>query len=248
MATIPAAVPEAQASISPVGRLIGVLFSPKATFEDIVRKPTWALPLIIMVILGGLAGIFINMKMDWREYIAQQIEKSPRAANMSPEQKQQQIEGGAKFAPISTYIIAPLAPGLMLLVVALVMWGAYNLLGGANTDYKTSLAIVAHSYVPTYLSSLLFFLIVFLKPPGSLNVDNPIATNLAAFLPEDTPKWLDALGKNLDVFLLWALVLIGIGFAFTNPRKLKGGKSFTIVFGVFAAYVVLRVGLAFIMS
>jgi hypothetical protein len=166
MATIPAAVPEAQASISPVGRLIGVLFSPKATFEDIVRKPTWALPLIIMVILGGLAGVFINMKMDWREYMAQQIEKSPRAANMSPEQKQQQIEAGAKFAPISTYIIAPLAPGFMLLVVALVMWGAYNLLGGANTDYRTSLAIVAHSYVPTYLSSLLFFLIVFLKPPG----------------------------------------------------------------------------------
>jgi len=33
--------------------------------------------------------------------MSQQIEKSPRSAQMSAEQKQQQIEGGAKFSPSS---------------------------------------------------------------------------------------------------------------------------------------------------
>src|SRR5712691_3248497 len=41
MATTPAPAPEPQASISPFGRIIGVLFSPKSTFEDIARKPSW---------------------------------------------------------------------------------------------------------------------------------------------------------------------------------------------------------------
>jgi len=227
---------------------VGVLFSPKATFADIVRKPSWLLPVAIMIVLGILTAISLNQRMNWRDYVSQQIEKSPRASQLTPEQKQQQIEAGAKIAPISTYISVPLVPIVGLLVVTLVMWGAYNLLGGANTDFKTSLGIVSHAFVPSYIASLLFLVVVFLKPVGSVDLENPVATNVAAFLPEGVPKWLDVLCKNVDVFVIWYLLLIAIGFAATNPKKLKGGKSFTIAFTVMAVYVVLRMGIAFIFS
>ena len=248
MATTPVPAPEPQPAISPLGRIVGVLFSPKATFADIVRQPTWLLPVIIMVVLGLLAAASLNQRMNWRDYVSQQIDKSPRASQLSAEQKQQQIEAGAKFAPISTYIFGAPAPIVILLVVALVMWGSYNLLGGANTNYKTSLAIVSHAFVPSYIGSLLFLLVIFLKPVGTVDLQNPVATNVAAFLPEDTPKWLDALCKNIDIFAIWVLLLIAIGFAATNPKKLKGGKSFTIAVSVMAVYVVLRMGIAFISS
>jgi hypothetical protein len=42
--------------------------------------------------------------------------------------------------------------------------------------------------------------------------------------------------------------LLAIGFAATNPKKLKGSKAFTIAVSVWAAYVVRRVGWAFIFS
>ncbi len=250
MATTPAPIPaaEPQAAISPLGRVVGVLFSPKATFEDIVRKPSWLLPFVIMFVLGLLAAVSLNQRMNWREYVSQQIEKNPSAAQLSAEQKEKQIEVGTKIAPISTYISVPLVPIVGLLVVTLVMWGSYNLLGGANTDFKTSLGIVSHSFVPSYISSLLFLLVIFLKPVGTVDLQNPVATNVAAFLPDDVPKWLDALCKNLDVFVIWYLLLIAIGFAATNPKKLKGGKSFTIAVTVMAVYLVLRVGIAFIFS
>jgi hypothetical protein len=128
------------------------------------------------------------------------------------------------------------------------MWGSYNLLGGANTDFKTSLGIVSHAFVPSYIGSLLLLLVLFLKPAGTVDLQNPVATNVAAFLPDDVPKWLDALCKNVDIFVIWILVLIAIGFAATNPKKLKGGKSFTIAVTVMAVYVVLRMGIAFIFS
>jgi hypothetical protein len=202
----------------------------------------------IMAVLGVLAAVSLNQRMNWREYVSQQIEKSSRASQLTPEQKEQQIEAGVKFAPISTYISVPLVPIVGLLVVTLVMWGAYNLLGGANTDFKTSLGIVSHAFVPSYIGSLLFLLVLFLKPVGTVDLENPVATNVAAFLPDDVPKWLDVLCKNVDVFVIWYLLLIAIGFAATNPKKLKGGKSLTIAVSVMAVYLVLRLGIAFIFS
>jgi len=67
-------------------------------------------------------------------------------------------------------------------------------------------------------------------------------------LPEDSAKWLVALCKSFDIFSIWMLILIAIGFAAVNPRKLKGAKPYTIAFTVWAVFVVIRTGWAFIFS
>jgi hypothetical protein len=176
------------------------------------------------------------------------MDQSSSTAQLSPEQKQQRVEIGAKYAPIATYIFGVPAAFVLILVIALVMMGAYNLIGGAGTSYKTSLAITSHAFSVSIVSSLLFILILFLKAPGTVDLDNPVATNLGALLPDGIPKWELVLGKSLDIFSIWILVLLAIGFAAASPRKLKGGKPFTIAFSVWAVYVVLHVGWAFIFS
>jgi hypothetical protein len=248
MATTPVPAPEAQATISPFGRVIGVFFSPGKTFEDIVRKPGWVLPVILTTILSIGVSFVINQRINWRDFIGQQIEKSPRAAQMSAEQKQQQIEGGAKFTPPFTYAIGLLGPILGVVIIGLIMWGAYSLLGGISTNFSTALSITAHAFLTSLVSSPLFILILYLKPYGTADLDNPVAANLAALLPDESAKWLVALCKSIDLFQFWTLILLAIGFAAVNPKKLKGAKSFTIAFSVWAAYVVCRVGWAFIFS
>jgi Yip1 domain len=240
--------PEAQAALGPIGRIIGVFFSPKATFEDIVRKPSWVVPVVLLTVLSLCVSFAINQRINWREFMSQQIEKSSGAANMSAEQKEQRIEGGAKFSPPFTYAIGLLGPILATMVVALVMWGGYNLLGGANTTFGTALGVTSHAFLTGLVSSPLFILILYLRPYGTVDLDNPVAANLAAILPEDSAKWLVALGKSIDLFSFWTLILLAIGFAATNPRKLKGSKSFSIAFGIWAAFVICRVGWAFIVS
>ncbi len=249
MASIPAPVAEPQASISPFGRIVGVFFSPKATFEDIVRKPSWILPMALMLIFGLIAVIALNSHFSWRDYITQQIEKNPRAAQMTPEQKQQQVDMSVKYSPTIAYVFGLVIPIVGVLVIALVFMGAYNVMAGAGASYKASMAIVAHALVPAAIvGSILFVTVLFLKPVGMFDLDNPVATNLAAFLPDDAAKWLVALGKNIDLLEFWKLFLIAVGFAAVNPKKLKGGKSFTIAISVFLIYVVCRVGIAFIIS
>jgi hypothetical protein len=246
--SIPVPDAQSQPAISPIGRVFGVFFSPKPTFEDIVRKSSWVLPFVLLTLFSIGVTFAINQRINWREFMTQQIEKSPRSANMSAEQKQQQIDGGAKFTPTFTWAIGVCGPILFILVVALAMWGAYNLLGGANTDFSTSFAITSHAALTGLVSSLLFILILYLKPYGTVDLENPVATNLAAFLPDDSAKWLVALLKSIDIFTFWTLILLAIGFAATNPKKLRGSKAFTIAFSVWAVYVICRVGGAWIFS
>src|SRR5436309_10728626 len=242
MATNPIPAPEAQTSISPFARVIGVFFSPGKTFEDIVRKPGWVLPLVLTTILSIGVSFSINQRINWREFMSQQIEKSPRSAQMSAEQKQQQIEGGAKFSPPFTYAIGVLGPIFFALIICLVMWGAYSLLGGVSTNFGTAFGITAHAFLTGLVSSPLFILILYLKPYGTADLENPLAANLAAILPEDSAKWLFALCKSVDIFTFWTLILLAIGFAAVNPQKLKGAKPFTIAFSVWAINVLCRVG------
>jgi len=250
MVTTPAIAseaPEASGPINHFGRIIGVFFSPKETFADIAKRPSWILPVILMTLLGGTVAFVMNQKVDWRDVANKRIEESPRAANLSPEQKEQQLAMSAKISPGIAYGFGLAWPILQALIVAGVLLLAYNLIGGAGARFGSALGITAHAYFPWILYSLLFILILYLKAPGTVDLDNPIATNVGAFLPESTPKALMSLAKSIDIFSLWTLLLISIGFAAANPKKLKG-KSLSIAVSVWAVYVAIKMGGAWIFS
>ena len=187
MATTPVPMAEAPAAtISPFGRVIGVFFSPKATFEDIVRKPGWLLPFAIFVALVVAVCVSINLRVNWHDYIGQQIDKSPQASQLSAEQRDQRIEAGVKFAPVFTYVFGVGGQIIIVFVVTLIMWGAFSLLGGVSTNFSTALGITSHAFMTSLVSSPLFILTAFLKPYGTLDLENPLASNLAVLLPEDS--------------------------------------------------------------
>jgi hypothetical protein len=240
--------PESQPSLGAMARIFGVFFSPKNTFEDIVRKPSWLPPILLITILSLVVSFALNQRIDWREVASQRIEKSSRASQLSPEQKEQQLSMSAKISPAFAYAFGLLGPVLGAVIIGAVIMGAYNLLGGAGVNFGTSMAITSYAFVPSLLSSLLFVLVLYLKPPGTVDLENPVATNIAAVLPDGTAAWLLALCKSFDVFTFWILILIAIGFAAASPKKLKGSKAFTIAFSVWAVWVVCRVGFAFIFS
>ena len=248
MATTPVPVPEPQAAISPLGRIVGVFFSPRATFEDIARKPSWLLPVLIATILGIVSTVVMNQRINWREYIVQQMDKSPRAAQLSTEQKQQQAEISAKVTVYIVYVAGVAGSVLFALIVGAVMMFAYNVLGGAGATFSQSFGIAAHTLLVGIVSTPIFLLTLLLRPPGTLDPDNPVASNVAAFLPEESSKWLITLCKSVDIFSIWMLVLLAIGFAAVNPRKLAGSKPYVIAFSVWGAMVAVKVLWAFVFS
>jgi hypothetical protein len=247
MSSTPVIAPEAPSPINHFARIIGVFFSPQATFEDIAKRPSWILPVVLMTVLGAGVAFVMNQKVDWRDVASKRIEESSRAANLSAEQKEQQISMSAKISPGIAYGFGIAWPILQALIVGGVLLLAYNVIGGASARFGVSLGITAHAYFPWILYSVLFILILYLKAPGTVDLDNPIATNVGAFLPESTPKALMSLGKSIDIFTAWTLLLISMGFTAVNPKKLKS-KSLSIAISVWAIYVAIKMGGAWIFS
>jgi hypothetical protein len=248
MSANPTALAENTAPIHHFARITGVFFSPKEAFADIAARPTWIAPTVILVLFTIIACVSLNQRMDWRQFMSQQLEHDSRTADLSAEQKEQRIEAGAKYAPIFTYVFGVPAPLVLVLLVAAVMLGVYNLTAGANLNYRTSLGIVSHAYLPTIVSTVIFLLVLFLKPPGTFNLDNPVATNLGVLVPDDAPKWLMKLGVSFDIFSLWILILIAVGFAAASPKKLPFSKAFTVAAVSWAIFVLVRVTWAWIFS
>src|SRR5262245_7042414 len=91
--------PPAPGPINHIGRLIGTFFSPKATFQSIAAQPSWLAPVLLMTVFGMITAVVMNQKVDWRDVASKRIEESPRAANLTPDQKERQLEMSAKVSP-----------------------------------------------------------------------------------------------------------------------------------------------------
>lgn len=247
MATATAVPEQQQPQMSGISRAFNVLFSPKATFEDIVRKPSWVVPILLLTIFSIGASFLINKKVDWSSFIRAQSEKSASFQQLSDDQKQQRVEIGAKYAPMAAWGFGVCGPILFALLLTLVYWAAFNVISGAQLRFSTPFGIVSHAFMPSIFATILLVVVLSMKSYGDVNPNTMLATNLAAYIPSDSPNWLVSLGQSLDIFWIWTLILLAIGFKAANPRKISNAGAFGTVFGLWVIFVLVKVGWASMM-
>jgi hypothetical protein len=245
-ATSPAPSSGSGGSDSSFGRIFGVLFSPKPTFEAIVRRPTWILPLMLFVFVGVAATTVITQRVTWRAVIDREIAKSPKAQKrleqLAPEQRDQQLNIQAKYTPYFVYGINVLAPFIVAVVAGAIFMVAFNVVGGTKIAFKTSLAIYAYAWVPGLIAGLLAILVLFIKDPSTIDVKNIVASNPGALLSDDSPKWLVSLLSSLDLFSFWEMILLAIGYRAADPKRISFAMALGTVVSVWLIYVLLGVG------
>jgi hypothetical protein len=244
MTTTSMPAPEAAAPVSPIGRIIGVFTSPRQTFTSIAEKPSWVAPMLLMMILAVVVGGLLNSKMNWAQYIRHKAEENPRFEQLSEEKKDEAVAGQVKFWAGFSYAVGAVAIPISILIFAGIYLVAFNLMSGAGVRYGQSFAITTHAFLPAAITSILAMIILPLKTHGDVDPENIVATSLKAYLPETAPKPLLALGGSLELFWIWCLVLIAIGFTAANPRKVKPGAAFGIVFGLWAIWILAKVAWA----
>src|SRR5882757_2008091 len=105
MSAAPVAAPEGQPETSAVGRMTGVVVSPKQTFAEIARRPTWVAPFLILCVLSIVVSGLLAQKTDWRGFMERQNSKNSRFDQMPQDQKDRIVENQVKYAPIFTYVI-----------------------------------------------------------------------------------------------------------------------------------------------
>jgi len=244
--------PEASESVSSISRVIGALFNPKPTFASIVRRPTWVAPFILVCLVGVSVTWFFGLRVGWRGFMEKQIASSASAQrqfeSMTPEQREQAIEQRAKYAPAFGYAITTLGTVIVFLILAGIFMAIFNM-SGAQMKFGTSFAIVAYAWLPWVIHGLLGILTIFLKDPSTVDLQNLVASNPGALLSDDSSKVLVSALGALDIFSFWAMILLGIGYSATNPKKISFGKAFGYVFAMWLLFVLIfKIGIPAIFS
>jgi hypothetical protein len=235
--------PAPAASDNSFSRIFGVLFSPKPTFESIVRRPTWIVPVILGCIFFIAVVAIFTQRGGWPSFFEKQDANNSRMQNMSAEERERTIETQIKIAPKFGYVEGLVVPPIAALVVAGVLMLVFNLSGATKVDFKTSLAIVSYSWVPWLVHGVLSILILFLKDPSTVDLQNIVASNPGAFLSDDAAKWLVSLLSSIDIFAIWTLALLAIGYSASNPKKLSFGKAFVLAMIPWIFFIAIKVGL-----
>jgi Yip1 domain len=246
MATTVAPPPPASepAPANSFSRIFGVLFSPTPTFASIAERPTWILPVLLSsLIFIGVVGVF-SARGGWPSFFQKQDAKSSRFQQLSQEQQDQALERQVKFGPPFGYVEGVILPVLSVVIVAAVYLLLFRLAAGAEIPFGTAMGIVSYAWVPLMIHGLLSILILFLKDPATVDLQNLVASNPGALLGDDAAKWLVALLGSIDIFTIWSLVLMAMGFRATNPKKIAFGKALGIVLSAWVFLVILKVGAA----
>lgn len=227
---------------SSFGRLVGVLVSPSKTFEAIAAKPTWLIAMVALVIVGLVASTLISGKIDFEDVIRQSLEDQNR--QLGEEQTQQAIEVGEKIARVSTVLGPLIFQPIVYLLLGLVFMVVFKVLGGDLTFVK-SLAVVVHGMMPRLVLALLSIPVILGREEFSaeeLQSGGVMASNAGAFLGEDAGPGLMALMSSFDIFSIWTIAVLVIGFSVV-ARVSKGAAAGGVV-ALWIVYVLGKVGLA----
>ena len=195
--------------------LIDLYFSPREAFTRIIRSPRILVPLVVYaLIVLGFTGVWMS-KMDATEFMKTQIEESGRADQMTAEQRQSVIEQQAKFMPIFGWVVGPIVIAIMLLLVSAVLMFIYRFFYAGEVSFKQSFAIVVWVFVAvSIISTPVMLAVLALKGDWNVDPNQVVQANLGLLLDKSTaakPLW--ALATSIDVFVLWMVFLLAVGFA-----------------------------------
>jgi hypothetical protein len=240
-----AGVLEPMGGLSQIERVVDTFVAPSQTFKDILRSTSWWLPLILMT-LGSLASAFaVQHQVGFDRVNLNQIHASAKAEDqfnqLPPDQQAQRLATGAKITRIFTYGI-PAIVVLSLAVYALIQWGCFNFLLGAQTTFWQVFATSFYAALPYLLTNVLLIATLYFGGNAeAYDYKNPVGTNPAYFMTDAAP-WLKAVLGELDVIKLWTLGLQVLGMAIIAKKTIA--QSSLVVLGLWAVRVMLTVGAA----
>lgn len=238
---MPAGVQE----MSAAARFFGVFTEPSKTFADISRKPGFWAPLIVLILFSFASVETLIHKVGMEQIVRHSIETSGRASTMSPEQMQQAVSAGAKFAGIITPIAGLIGMPILILIVSAIGLLILKVIFGTSTNFKTAFSVTTHAYLPMVLASILTIIVILFGDPVNMNPQNLVPANIGFFLSKQaTGSALYSLASSVDFFSFWILGLLGIGFSATTGRKVKPKSVFFAFLVLWAIYVLIRAGLS----
>jgi hypothetical protein len=229
---------------SAFGRVIGALVSPEKTFRSIAERPTWVVPLLLLVLVTGLVGYAAGERVDFEKQIRREMAER---GGVSEDEVQQAVGFMEKFGRILFVLPAVFAP-VVYLLIALIFLVALRL-SGSEIGFGQSFSVMLHAMMPWVIHALLSLPLILRQEtidPQAMERGGLLMSNLAALAPEDSGKVLLSLLASLDLFTVWTLILLTIGYRVV--ARVSTATAATVAVTLWLLYLAGKLGLTAVFS
>lgn len=223
------------AKLNPFAAMIGALFSPAETFAAVAKRPVWLVPMIVYVLLSIAGTVLVMPKIDFESTVREQMEKSGQ--QIDDKQLEMIISIQKPIVYASAVVMIPLA----ILIIGAVHMGGFRAFGGEGT-FGQYISVATLAWMPLLVQSLVGQVVAMTRKSISIEQLQTLVVSNLGFLtsPVDNPARF-ALLSSIDLFSVWVLVLLIIGFGIVS--KLPRAQAIGIVVAFWLIYVIGKTGM-----
>lgn len=196
-------------SMSMGKRFLGVLYAPQQTFKSIGEDPRIMIPALLVIALSAVLTVLIIP--ETQEVTRLLLQKDPKAtADL--------IETSVRWTGISAILGIVLGMPLLWLIQAGLL-SLYNQLSIGQATFKQLFAVSVFSSVPSVIGTMISVGLV--KAMGAKSLLS-VKTSLGLLLPpgQDSGLLFNFL-NSLNLFTIWALILLSIGGGIVMQKEGK---------------------------
>ncbi len=199
------------------------LLAPDSGMELQARVGTARLAFLIAFACAVLAGFAQAYRVDTRSATLKKLEQGGQLQTMSDRQLDDETRSGDRLYQVMRVgkglFEAPVSLGLTALGVVILVWFLRGKIKG-----RAVVPVAAATLLPNAIANLLDAVSAWnhatLPPQGAMLAPRNLSGIAAAFGQALPPPWLK-LGNALDLFSLWAALMLGFGVAAAGdlPQK-----------------------------
>jgi hypothetical protein len=221
-------------------RFVGIITSPKETFQSVVAHPKW-FGMLALTTLLVMAGTVLPMTTEEGRLAAldQQIDQIEAWTGQPvSDQQYDQMEKGMAWAPYTTGAAILVFAPIMSLIMSGILFAVFNAAMGGEASFKQVYSVLVHAGVISSLSA------VFTGPLNYFRGAMGSATNLGVLLPMlDDKSFIGRMFSMIDLFLIWWVVALAIGLGVLYRRRTQ-----PIALSLFGVYALIVLSAAAIMT
>jgi len=235
--------PAVEREDSPVARVAGVFVSPGRTFASIARRPGWVLPLLLSTLVSIALTIVLMPRIDFEAATRESL--AARGETVSEERIEKTVAAQRRLAGFG-YVWGAVAPALVSLLLASVFWLSFKAFGW-ELSLRQSFGVTTHGFLPNLVASLVLLVFVWrLDRINPSDLTGLVKSNPSFLVDRKENPVLNSLLQSFDVFAVWTLALLVLGFALS--AKVSRGKAAAILITLWGLYIVGKAGLTALFS
>jgi len=224
-------------------RLAGVVFSPRATYADVVARPrALGVLLVSLLVMASSSLVFLstdvgkNAVLDQQERTMQNMGIRMNDAQYAQMQARMTSSIMPAISAVAQVVVIP----IVCVILAGIILAVFNAIMGGNATFKQAFAVVVHAQWLSALATLFMYPIDYAKQ----SLSSP--TNLAVFMPFlDEGSFLARLLGSIDLFRIWWIVNLAIGIGVLYKRRTSPIATTLLVIYAVIALCIAAIGVAF---